>query len=125
MDVEYLPEGVYLATSGDVQGLVGEADTFDELIKLVPELVEMLDELREERRWGGVIGKPVYPQLSVFATSSGMNGAPRWVQLSRCDPPLARRRLRAEREAARQPRRLDERRHPANDDRASPFRRHT
>lgn len=59
IDVEYFPEGYYVATSDDVQGLVGEAGSFDELIKLVPELVEMLDETRLERGWGGVIGKPV------------------------------------------------------------------
>ena len=59
IDVEYLPEGAYVATSEDVQGLVGEAESLDALIKLVPELVEMLDEVREARGWDGVIGKPV------------------------------------------------------------------
>lgn len=44
LNIEKLPEGVYLATSDDVQGLVAQADSLRELLDLVPELVAMLDE---------------------------------------------------------------------------------
>lgn len=59
IDVEYLPEGAYLATSEEVQGLVGEAGTLDELIKLVPELVEMLDETGVENGWASPDQRPI------------------------------------------------------------------
>jgi predicted RNase H-like HicB family nuclease len=52
LHVERLPEGVFLATSEDVQGLVAQADTLSELLKLVPQLVEMLDEVRAEEGFG-------------------------------------------------------------------------
>lgn len=51
LHIEKLPEGVYVATSDDVQGLVAEADTIPELLELVPQLVQMLDEIRAERGW--------------------------------------------------------------------------
>ena len=34
LDIEKLPEGYYVATSRDVQGLVAEAKTFEELIQI-------------------------------------------------------------------------------------------
>lgn len=51
IDVEYLPEGVYLATSEDIQGLVVQADTLDKLISIVPELIAMLEEVKAEHGW--------------------------------------------------------------------------
>ncbi len=59
LQIERLPEGVYLATSEDVQGLVAQADTLRELLDIVPELIEMLDETRAERGWGPPSGTPI------------------------------------------------------------------
>jgi predicted RNase H-like HicB family nuclease len=59
LHIEKLPEGVYLATSDDVQGLVAEAETLGELLELVPQLVEMLDDIRAEEGFGGRSGWPV------------------------------------------------------------------
>lgn len=59
IDVEYLPERVYLATSEDIQGLVAQTDTLDELIKLVPELVEMLDEISVDHGWASADRRPI------------------------------------------------------------------
>ena len=59
LQIEHLPEGVYLATSEDVRGLVAQADTLPELLELVPQLVAMLDELRAEHGWDMPSGRPV------------------------------------------------------------------
>jgi predicted RNase H-like HicB family nuclease len=59
LHIEKLPEGAYLATSEDVQGLVAEAETLRELLDLVPELVAMLDEVRAEHGFAEPSGMPV------------------------------------------------------------------
>lgn len=59
LQIEHLPEGPYLATSDDVQGLVAQADTLRELLDLVPELVAMLDGMRADEGWAGHSGSPV------------------------------------------------------------------
>lgn len=59
IDIEYLPERVYLATSEDVQGLVAQTDTLDEMIELVPELVDMLDEISVEHGWAAPDPRPI------------------------------------------------------------------
>ena len=51
IDVELLPEGVYLATSEDVQGLLAQAETLDEVVKLVPDLIQMLNEVDVNYGW--------------------------------------------------------------------------
>lgn len=65
LQIEKLPEGVYLATSDDVQGLVAQADTLRELLDLVPQLVEMLDEVAAEYGWAGPSGTPVPPKFEL------------------------------------------------------------
>lgn len=59
LHIEHLPEGVFLATSDDVQGLVVQAETMPELLRLVPEIVRMLDEFRAEKGWTEPSGQPV------------------------------------------------------------------
>lgn len=59
LHIERLPEGVYLATSEDVQGLVVQADTVQELLKLVPELVALLEEVSAEYGFAEPSGQPL------------------------------------------------------------------
>jgi len=40
LDIEKLPEGYYLATSKDIQGLVAQAKTFEEVITIAEDLAK-------------------------------------------------------------------------------------
>ncbi|HNZ25652.1 MAG TPA: type II toxin-antitoxin system HicB family antitoxin [Spirochaetota bacterium] len=42
LHVEKLPEGCYLGTSDDIQGLVVQADTVSELLKIAKDVAEKL-----------------------------------------------------------------------------------
>ena len=44
LDIEKLPEGVYLATSGDVPGLVAQGRTVDEAIEIARDVARKLYE---------------------------------------------------------------------------------
>ena len=48
--VERLPEGVYLATSDDVQGLVAQGRTVTETLEIARDVARKLIEAQEERR---------------------------------------------------------------------------
>lgn len=63
LHIERLPEGEFLATSDDVQGLLVEASTMRELLALVPQVVAMLEEVRRER---GGEEAPVQPLPQSF-----------------------------------------------------------
>lgn len=65
LHIEKLPEGVYLGTSEDVQGLVAQADTIPELLALIPDLVQMLDEISAERGWAQPSGIPVSDSFDI------------------------------------------------------------
>lgn len=47
--VEKLPEGVYLATSDDIQGLVAQGRTVTETLELARDVARRLLEARKER----------------------------------------------------------------------------
>lgn len=47
--VEKLPEGVYLATSDDLQGLVAQGRTVTEALEIARDVARKLVEAREER----------------------------------------------------------------------------
>lgn len=49
LDIELLPEGLYLGTSEDVQGLVVEAATIQEVIEIARDLIPMLLDYHERR----------------------------------------------------------------------------
>ena len=49
LHIEKLPEGVYLATSDDVQGLVVQEDTIEKVIASAREVAKMLLEMQYER----------------------------------------------------------------------------
>jgi len=42
LDIEKLPEGYYVATSRDVQGLVVEAKTFEETVEIAEDVAQKL-----------------------------------------------------------------------------------
>jgi predicted RNase H-like HicB family nuclease len=47
--IQKLPEGVYLATSKDVSGLVAQGRTVTEVLEIARDVVKKLLEAREER----------------------------------------------------------------------------
>ena len=48
LHIEKLPEGVYLATSDEIQGLVAQGRTIQETIEIARDVVKKLLESREE-----------------------------------------------------------------------------
>ena len=50
LHIEKLPEGVYLATSDDVQGLVAQGRTIAEAIEIARDVARRLLEAQKERR---------------------------------------------------------------------------
>jgi predicted RNase H-like HicB family nuclease len=56
LHIEKLPEGVYLATSDDVQGLVAQGRTIQEAIEIAHDVAKKLIELRE-----GTAADTVFP----------------------------------------------------------------
>ena len=49
LHIEKLPEGVYLATSDEVQGLVAQGRTIQETIEIARDVAKKLIEARHER----------------------------------------------------------------------------
>ncbi|WP_069472441.1 type II toxin-antitoxin system HicB family antitoxin [Candidatus Marithrix sp. Canyon 246] len=49
LHIEKLPEGVYLATSDDIQGLVAQGDTIAETLEIATDVANQLIEARTER----------------------------------------------------------------------------
>lgn len=42
LEIERLPEGYYLATSNDVQGLVAQAKTFEKVVEIAKDVAEKI-----------------------------------------------------------------------------------
>ncbi len=57
LHIEKLPEGVYLATSDDIQGLVAQGRTVSEAIEIARDVARRLFEAKMERE-GGPISLP-------------------------------------------------------------------
>ncbi|MEO6696924.1 MAG: type II toxin-antitoxin system HicB family antitoxin [Gammaproteobacteria bacterium] len=49
LHIEKLPEGVYLATSDEVQGLVAQGRTIQETLEIARDVAKKLIEARQER----------------------------------------------------------------------------
>jgi len=49
LDIEKLPEGQYLATSVDVQGLVAQAKTVEDVVVVAKDLAEQLLQLQNTK----------------------------------------------------------------------------
>ena len=61
--IERLPEGVYLATSQDVQGLLAQGDTIEETIEIARDVARVLIEMDVEARVAPIANEfdlPVY-----------------------------------------------------------------
>ncbi|MDO8674372.1 MAG: DUF1902 domain-containing protein [Dehalococcoidia bacterium] len=56
--IEKLPEGVYLATSEDIQGLVAQGRTIAETLEIARDVARKLVEAQRERQ-----GDPQLPEL--------------------------------------------------------------
>jgi predicted RNase H-like HicB family nuclease len=61
LHIEKLPEGVYLATSDEVQGLVAQGRTIQETIEIARDVVKKLLEAQEEGK-----GEPPPAARDVF-----------------------------------------------------------
>jgi len=61
LHIEKLPEGVYLATSDEVQGLVAQGRTIQETIEIARDVAKKLIEARS-----GASVKPLPPTREVF-----------------------------------------------------------
>ena len=48
LDVEHLPEGPFLGTSPDLPGLIVQADTPEEVIRLAPDIARDLIEVMQD-----------------------------------------------------------------------------
>jgi predicted RNase H-like HicB family nuclease len=54
LHIEKLPEGVYLATSDEIQGLIAQGRTIQETIEIAHDVAKKLLEAQEEDARGGV-----------------------------------------------------------------------
>jgi predicted RNase H-like HicB family nuclease len=59
LQIERLPEGVYLGTSDDVQGLVVQGETVAQVIEYAQDAVRMLRQIRAEHGLDEPEGEPV------------------------------------------------------------------
>jgi predicted RNase H-like HicB family nuclease len=58
LKIEKLPEGVYLATSDDVPGLVAQGRTVTETLEIARDVAKKIIEAREERKPASIL-KPI------------------------------------------------------------------
>jgi predicted RNase H-like HicB family nuclease len=70
LHIEKLPEGVYLATSDDVQGLVAQGRTVSEAIEIARDVARRLFEAKMERE-GGQISLPAVSDKFDYALVIG------------------------------------------------------
>ena len=62
LEIEHVPEGPYLATSPDLPGLIVQADTPEEVIRLAPDIARDLIEVMQET------GQPLPAKLKPLHT---------------------------------------------------------
>jgi predicted RNase H-like HicB family nuclease len=62
LEIEHLPEGPYLGTSPDLPGLIVQADTPEEVIRLAPDIAHDLIEVMQET------GQPLPAKLKPLHT---------------------------------------------------------
>lgn len=62
LEIEHLPEGPYLGTSPELPGLIVQADTPEEIIRLAPDIARDLIDVMEE------MGQQLPPEVTVSET---------------------------------------------------------
>jgi len=62
LEIEHLPEGPYLGTSPDLPGLIVQAETAEEVIRLAPDIAADLIQVMQE------MGQPLPMQLVALLT---------------------------------------------------------
>lgn len=62
LTIEKLPEGVYVGTSDDVQGLVVQGDTIAQVIEYAREMVPIIEAARAEFGFGKPLGGVTPPE---------------------------------------------------------------
>ncbi|MBK7199445.1 type II toxin-antitoxin system HicB family antitoxin [Candidatus Amarolinea dominans] len=62
LEIEHLPEGPYLGTSPDLPGLIVQAETAEEVIRLAPDIAADLIQVMQE------MGQPLPTQLVTLLT---------------------------------------------------------
>jgi len=67
LEIEHLPEGPYLGTSPDLPGLIVQADTAEEVLRLAPDIARDLIEVMQET--GQVARTPLMPLQTPFRVS--------------------------------------------------------
>jgi len=50
LEIEKLPEGYYLATSNDVQGLVAQAKTFEKVVEIAKDIAEKILAAQKDKK---------------------------------------------------------------------------
>ena len=63
LHIEKLPEGVYLATSDDVQGLIAQGRTIQETIEIARDVAKKLIEAQTETRLPTIAESFDYPVI--------------------------------------------------------------
>jgi len=67
LEIEHLPEGPYLGTSPDLPGLIVQANTAEEVLRLAPDIARDLIEVMQET--GQVARTPLMPLQTPFRVS--------------------------------------------------------
>lgn len=62
LEIEHLPEGPYLGTSPDLPGLIVQAETAEDVIRLAPDIAADLIQVMQE------MGQPLPTQLVTLLT---------------------------------------------------------
>ena len=65
LEIEHLPEGPFLGTSPDLPGLIIQADTAEEVIRLAPDIAHDLIEVMQES--GQPLPVPLHPVPTPFS----------------------------------------------------------
>lgn len=65
LHIEKLPEGVYLGTSDDVEGLVVQGETVAQVVEYAQDVARMLRDLRAEHGFSEAQGDPMPDSLDV------------------------------------------------------------
>ena len=91
--IERLPEGVYLATSEEIQGLVAQGHPVSETLEIARDVARKLLETQETQKGGVEMNDPAASSGVSNDTQTSVLDAPRGGELTpeRLDPVICRR----------------------------------